>query len=324
MHPASPEFPTSTSESSPVPTLGKRSNRFAIAIVLVIHLILLAFILMSRWVAPVPPKVERSTEVVVYMPKIPPPKPPEPTPVKAPPAPTPPTITPPKAPELPKLEFKPDAIVAPPTPPAPPAPAPAAPPAPAEAPKKAEAVPAKVAPPATQLFAECADTPNRHMIADVYRLPTNASSLKVMDRRKPVKRVCMTQLDVEPRNFNEGFPGLDMNEWFGLDIRFTVTIAEEGNWDIMTLSDDGSSVTVDGKEIISNDGIHPPKAVMETVLLTKGVHNFRVRYFQGPGPGLALMLAWKKEGTKDYVLIPQRLIGRPPAESLPEIPAAVQ
>jgi hypothetical protein len=131
----------------------------------------------------------------------------------------------------------------------------------------------------------------------------------------------MAQLDVEPRNFNEGFPGLDMTEWFGLDIRFTITIAKTGNWDIMILSDDGSRVSIDDKEIINNDGIHAPNAVMETVTLTQGVHNVRVRYYQGPGQGLALMLGWKKEGAKDWVLIPQSVIGRPPAELLPPLPA---
>ena len=173
----------------------------------------------------------------------------------------------------------------------------------------------------TKLFAECADTPDRRMVADVYQLRRDTQTVKAMDKRKPIKRVCMAQLDVEPRNFNEGVPGLDMTEWFGLDIRFTITIAKTGNWDFMILSDDGSRVSIDGEEIINNDGIHAPQAVMETVTLTQGVHNVRVRYYQGPGQGLALMLGWKKEGAKDWVLIPQNVIGRPPAELLPPLPA---
>jgi hypothetical protein len=248
-------------------------------------------------------------------------------PVELPP---PPAITP-VVPELPKLEFKPDAIVAPPPVPAPPVPAVVT--APAEGAKNTKGGPGAgtagtgvaagtgTGTASTKLFAECADTPDRRMVADVYQLRRDARTVKEMDRRKPIKRVCMAQLDVEPRNFNEGFPGLDMTEWFGLDIRFTVTIAKTGNWDIMILSDDGSRVSVDGKEIINNDGIHEPHAVMETVTLTQGVHNFRVRYYQGPGAGLALMLGWKKEGSKDWVLIPQRVIGRPPAELLPPLPA---
>jgi hypothetical protein len=253
----------------------------------------------------------------------PPPEAPMPPELPAPAPPPPPTMTP-VAPEMPKLEFKPDAIVAPPSAP----PAPAVVTAPAEDAKNTKSSPVPVpavaapAPASTKLFAECADTPDRRMVADVYQLRRDTQTVKAMDKRKPIKRVCMAQLDVEPRNFNEGFPGLDMTEWFGLDIRFTINIAKAGNYDFMILSDDGSRVSIDGQEIIDNDGIHAPQAVMETVTLSQGVHNVRVRYYQGPGQGLALMLGWKKEGAKDYVLIPQSVIGRPPADQLPPLPGA--
>ena len=323
--PPETESPPSETETDTerVPLLGRGHNRVALIIVVVFHVLLLIAALVSRSRAPAPALGERSTDVVVYMPPPPPEKKetPDPAPdeAKLPPRPT---------PEMPKIEIVPDAIPAPPesktpapvdTPPAPkPAPAPApAPPPPAPAPAETPAS-------AKQLFAECADTPNRRMVADVYRLSTNTTSVKAMDRRKPIKRVCMSQLDVEPRDFTDGFPGLDMIEWFGLDIRFTVNIAQAGEWDIMVLSDDGSAVFVDNKEIITNDGIHAPNAVMETVPLAKGVHNFRVRYFQGPGKGLALMLAWKKVGAKDYVLIPQSVLGRPPAELMPELPGTAK
>ena len=63
------------------------------------------------------------------------------------------------------------------------------------------------------------------------------------------------QLDIAPRDFRDGFPGLDINEWFGLDIRFTVNM--------------------------------PQDPEMNTVKLVKGLRHFRVRYFQGLGYGLA-------------------------------------
>jgi hypothetical protein len=333
MQTTSPDVNSSSPETQNAFARGRGSHRVALAVVLALHAVLLACALLSRWQSPTPPKRERSTDVVVDLPpqkKIEPPPevpmPPElPAPALSPPPP--PTITP-VVPELPKLEFKPDAIVAP--PPAPPAPAVVTAPAEGANNTKAGPVPAPVpaatpvpapATASTKLFAECADTPDRRMVADVYQLRRDTQTVKAMDKRKPIKRVCMAQLDVEPRNFNEGFPGLDMTEWFGLDIRFTITIAKTGNWDFMILSDDGSRVSIDGEEIINNDGIHAPQAVMETVTLTQGVHNVRVRYYQGPGQGLALMLGWKKEGAKDWVLIPQNVIGRPPAELLPPLPA---
>ena len=102
------------------------------------------------------------------------------------------------------------------------------------------------------------------------------------------------------------------NEWFGLDIRFTVNIPETTTWELMLLADDGAVLSIDDENVIDNDGIHAPTPVATTVKLEKGLRNFRVRYFQGPGPDLALMLAYKKPGAADYGYVPRSLIGRPP------------
>jgi hypothetical protein len=54
------------------------------------------------------------------------------------------------------------------------------------------------------------------------------------------------------------------------------------------MADDGAVLSIDNENVIDNDGIHAPTPVATTVKLEKGLHNFRVRYFQGPGPDLAL------------------------------------
>jgi hypothetical protein len=170
------------------------------------------------------------------------------------------------------------------------------------------------------LFEECADAPDRHMVADVYRLAVGNQSVSEMRRRKPIKRVCLSQLDITPRSFREGFPGMGSTvEWFGMDIRFTVNIAETGTWEVLLLADDGAVLSIDDDTVIDNDGIHAPAPVATKIKLEKGVRNFRVRYFQGPGPDLALMLAWRKPGVADFGYLPRSLIGRPPAGTLPPI-----
>jgi len=161
------------------------------------------------------------------------------------------------------------------------------------------------------------------MVADVYRLNQGMQSVSEMRRRKPVKRVCLAQLDIAPRPFREGFPGLGSTvEWFGLDIRFTVTIAETATWEVMLLADDGAILSIDDENVIDNDGIHAPTPVATRIKLEKGLRNFRVRYFQGPGPDLALMLAWKKPGAADYSYLPRGLIGRPQAGMLAPLQAS--
>ena len=293
----------------------RRFNVYALTVAVVVHLALLVAVLSWRAKAPPPPKPP-STEVTLLLPKSPPklseppppaPKLPQPPPPSLPVMPDPPPITVPKGEPAPQAVAL--VVAAPVAAPGPAlAPAVTAPPVTA-APAiqaAASAVPAK-------LFEECADSPDRPMVAEVYRIRQGATSVTEMRRRKPIKTVCLAQLDITPRDFRDGFPGLDMNEWFGLDIRFTVNIPQDITMDLMLLSDDGSILSVDDVDLINNDGIHAATPLMNTVKLAKGLRHFRVRYFQGPGYGLALMLAWKKPDGKDYQYIPRRLLGRPPA-----------
>lgn len=298
-----------TAEPAQPPRWGRRFNGYALTIAVIFHLLLLIAVL--SWRSRVPPPIKpRNSQISIVEVKQPP-KPPEP----APPVPKLPELPPPNMPALPdlppievtKVEPVPQAVA--PVVAVAPAPAPAvvsmAPPPPPPA-AASSAVPPK-------LFEECADSPDRPMVAEVYRLREGTTSVNEMRRRKPVKTVCLAQLDITPRDFRDGFPGLDVNEWFGLDIRFTVNMPQDITMDLMLLSDDGAILTVDGVEVINNDGIHAASPLMETVKLAKGPRNFRVRYFQGPGFGLALMLGWKKPDGKDYQYIPRRLLGRPPA-----------
>ena len=162
-----------------------------------------------------------------------------------------------------------------------------------------------------KLFEACADAADRPLAADVYRLPQNTNSVDAMRQRTPVMHVCMSQLDITPRPFRQGFPGLDgLIEWFGLDIRFTVDIASSGRWDLGLVSDDGAILSIDGKDVINNDGVHGATARWAQVRLVSGVRNFRVRYFQGPREHIALMLVWRKEGDEEFNYIPASLLGR--------------
>lgn len=306
-----PESNLSPPETERVPLWRRAGKRYApLLLVLLIHLALLTSVMVSRPKPNMPKSDANSTEVVIYMPKVPEPKPVETPPVLA-------DLPPPKVPEaivppMPVLDFKPDSIQAPPAPPLPKPPAVEAaasppPPVPPEPPKVASAPPA---PP--KLFEECGEASDRNMVADVYKLRKDTRSVEAMRGRKPIHRLCLGQLDITPRPFDEGFPGMGKTlEWFGLDIRFTVNVAQAGTWELMLLADDGAVLSIDGEDVIDNDGIHAAAPEMVTVKLEKGVRNFRVRFFQGPGPGLALMLGWKKPGASDFAYLPRNIIGRP-------------
>lgn len=299
---------------------GREYHRYAIGIVIALHLALGMSVMLSTSRTPSPEPAPRSVDVVLFETTVP-----EKTIAEAKPEPG--KVEPPAA-EIPPLpELPPAKVGESPVPPQPvveaipvpavveaiPAPAVIAPPPPPPPPvAKAEAS----TPP--KLFEECVDSPDRHMVADVYSLRTGTQSVMEMRRRKPIKRVCLAQLNIAPREFREGFPGLDTTtDWFGLDIRFTVNVAEAGTWELMLFSDDGAILSIDEQDVINNDGIHPASPEMAMVKLDKGLRNFRVRYFQGPAHGyLALMLGWRKPGAADFDYLPRRLIGRPPAAML--------
>jgi hypothetical protein len=175
---------------------------------------------------------------------------------------------------------------------------------------------------AGQLFEECAATPDRTLVADVYRLPRGSDSVATMRGRKPIKRVCLSQLDVVPRSFREGFPGMSgLIEWFGLDIRFTVNIAEAGTWDLVLQSDDGAVLSIDDVQVIDNDGLHKAQMKVARVRLAAGLRRFRVRYFQGPRESIALQLLWKRPEEADFSYIPRGLLGRPAAMTALSMPS---
>lgn len=163
----------------------------------------------------------------------------------------------------------------------------------------------------TGLFADCADTPERPMVADVYEFAVGTPTVREMHARRPLKQVCLAQLNITPRPFRQGIPGIGAVEWFGLDIRFTVTIPEDGIWDLMLLSDDGAILSIDGVEVIDNDGVHAATPRTTRRKLAQGVRHFRVRYYQGPGGEIALMLAWKRPRDAEFDYLPLSLIGRP-------------
>ena len=62
------------------------------------------------------------------------------------------------------------------------------------------------------------------------------------------------------------------------------------------LSDDGARLLIDGQTVIDNDGLHPPESASATAVLTQGVHDVRISYFQGPRFSVALVLAVAKAG----------------------------
>ncbi|MBC7532476.1 MAG: hypothetical protein H7318_12955 [Oligoflexus sp.] len=168
-------------------------------------------------------------------------------------------------------------------------------------------------PPASgEIFSECSAHMDKSIISQLYQLPAQTNKLPDFSTMTPVGDVCVSQLNIGDRDFTQGFPGVsDIFEWFALDMRFKVTIAAAGNYQFFLNSDDGSIMEVDGSKVIDNDGTHSQKEVSGSKYLAAGVHDFHVKYYQGPRTRIALELFWKTPGSNNKVYIPASVMSRP-------------
>ncbi len=131
---------------------------------------------------------------------------------------------------------------------------------------------------------------------NIYFLPQNTASLPDFSKLTPIATTYATDLNVTPRSFTEGFPGVsDRNVWFAIDYTGTFLIPEPGNYLFSLTSDDGSRLFIDGERIIDLDGQHPPQNQSGVRTLRAGPHDIRVQYFQGPPSGIALVLDITKQ-----------------------------
>jgi hypothetical protein len=125
-----------------------------------------------------------------------------------------------------------------------------------------------------------------------------------IDGCEPVASFSTNAIDVSPRRFRRGFPGVEGRiEWFGIDYRGRFKVRKAGYYTFRLLSDDGALLFVDGAQILDNDGVHSARSVKMALPLSAGEHEFRLLYYQGPGSSIALQLFVKGFQT------PERLFG---------------
>ena len=123
-------------------------------------------------------------------------------------------------------------------------------------------------------------------------LKAGVKRLPQFEKLKPVGSIYTTSLNIWPQNFREGFPGVtDRQEWFAIDYTGKFWIEQAGTYRFSLLSDDGSRLWIDNEMVVNLDGEHPPSGATVTATLSRGSHRIRVAYYQGPGYGVALVLA---------------------------------
>jgi PA14 domain len=125
----------------------------------------------------------------------------------------------------------------------------------------------------------------------VYHIKRDSDRLPNFAKLKPAGTIYTSSLNIPPQSFKTGFPGVTKRfEWFALAYTGRFWIQKPGLYRFALISDDGSRLEIDGREVIDNDGIHPAMRREAGVELSRGIHEIRVEYFQGPRYEVALIL----------------------------------
>ena len=74
----------------------------------------------------------------------------------------------------------------------------------------------------------------------------------------------------------------------GLVIKGFINLPKDDIYTFALLSDDGSTLVIDGEQVIDNDGPHGPREVIGQKALSKGYHPIEVRYFDQNGGQLKM------------------------------------
>ncbi len=133
----------------------------------------------------------------------------------------------------------------------------------------------------------------------IYFINPGTSKLPDFSRLKSTGKIYSAILNIPPQDFQNGFPGItNRYEWFAIDYKGKIYIPNSRLYTFALLSDDGAKLIIDGRTVIDNDGIHPPKEKVGSINLKKGLHEIEVQYFQGPRYQVALVLSLVENGKK--------------------------
>lgn len=120
---------------------------------------------------------------------------------------------------------------------------------------------------------------------------------------KPVFEGIVPQLHATKDDFGE------LTDNFGLVAEGFLNIPKDNNYVFRLVSDDGSTLHIDGKLVIDHDGLHGDEAKDGEVALKAGIHPFRLDYFEAGG-GNMISFLWKSFDDKNgnFEIVPASLL----------------
>ncbi len=103
---------------------------------------------------------------------------------------------------------------------------------------------------------------------------------------------------------------------FAVRFRGILDAPVKGSYRFWTISDDGSVLRIDGRVVVDNDNMHPPREVEGRVELSAGRHAIELGFMQGGG-GYELRVLWQPPGAEKREPIPSGVLLHAAAAMIP-------
>lgn len=153
-------------------------------------------------------------------------------------------------------------------------------------------------------FGSTSRTREPAFVGEVFFIEPGTQRIPDLSKLTPQGVIYAEAFDVAPRSFDEGFPGLtDRFEWFAIRYRGRFRAEHGGVHRFRLVSDDGARLFLDGRLVIDNDGLHPPREVAQAVKLPAGTYDLVLEYMQGPALDVALQLFVKRPRSTEEELV---------------------
>ena len=95
-------------------------------------------------------------------------------------------------------------------------------------------------------------------------------------------------------------------DYYGFVFEGFIQIEQDGIYEFMTDSDDGSQLYIDGNLVVDNDGLHGMVQEKGALVLAKGYHSIKVTFFEKGGQD-DLRVYMKEPGKKESLVLDQTL-----------------
>ena len=152
--------------------------------------------------------------------------------------------------------------------------------------------------------------------ASYYALNYSPSSMPNFGSHSPACRTTTSVIDFTSTSGAFAGAPQEMTERFGALYEGFLFVPKSGVYDLKLTSDDGSRLWLDGEIAVNHDGAHSMTTKGASVPLSRGLHAFRLEYFEISGVA-GLQLSWALQGFASEI-IPARYFVRLVADAVPD------